>query len=236
MALEDYDLNVIKGVSECLDTVYCKSGNSDAFFQLINNDRNFLTLVDVLGKYNNVFFDTGALIKPSENDLREIDLISDLRKQNIFLNYLNTLALDNNLGRALVFTKGVMGEYLVPFFSEDIPKGFKQTLKSEFKDLDYFVKTFTNKKRILQLNDEEKSVESYYRDCLKKFSISPVDKDLISKACAISQSRGKTAIISNDCPLISSWKYLVKLPFLSINNCHHYKREMFDRYYKTRVD
>ena len=222
MVLEDYSLRTLEGVSACLDELY------------LTDDEKVIPLTKLLDKYQNVVFDTSALITSDINSLKREFSIAGARKQDFFLCYLNKLMSDTSIGGELLFTPRVLEEYLFPFNSETIPTPFQSILRATFTHLDDFVRN-VNCGRLLNLNKSEEIVDMYLFNFLRNSSIGFVDKDVISKGCTISKSRGKTAIVSNDRGLMLAWKDLIKLPFLSLDNVHHYARESWDGYAKTLV-
>ncbi len=159
-------------------------------------------------------------------------------------------------GRKLFVSEGILDELKIghlnkPYFK--IPKRKKNTLrdkkgfliesslrqyegmaKSSWRRTKDLVSTIENRGAILKLNEIERGVHSelyieneFLREILK-IPLSPEDYDFLISGVVISQTRGKTGIISNDCGINLAWRKIVtKYPVL---NCK------LDFYFREKVD
>lgn len=85
---------------------------------------------------------------------------------------------------------------------------------SEKKEWKKLIKVFNKKGRIVHQTEKEKErwdfLYNKYAIAKSKYNLSEVDYDLLITGAVLSNSRGKTAILSNDFPLYYAYSKLIK--------------------------
>lgn len=224
-------------------------------------EKGHVSLEYLIEQYDFVLFDTNTLIQSFSSSARgDKDINVRFKEQNKFNCFLKELVYNKEAN--IYLTPFILEEYKKPasLFPRELSDGlqfikrvsprsfskaykrrnlsFNKKIRKAGRKMDCFAEVFIENNRVLELNDVEVVLRDYFYDRLNKMSssvkLNEEDKDLVASGIVISQTRGRTAIISNDLPLRRSLNYLIKKEFGSIPRCDHYLRQGFNSYEKSK--
>ena len=190
-------------------------------------------LDDICKEFDILLVDTSVLVRPLENVNKRNKLIDKInfKKTEICSSIFFNKYLKN---KGIFFlTKKVYNEFYCPekITLEEVFPRYNHSKLSK-KEHKYFseicsvvqekrnlLKSFKKNKKIISLDDFEeiKYGEIFTRNLYLKTKnkLSKVDYDLLITGAILGITRGKTAIFSNDFPLLYSYKSLIKYEHLN---------------------
>jgi len=203
-------------------------------------------LDDVLCKYKCVLADNSAIFNYEGLNLRESPISTQERIKKAEEDYesLDFFREELESGKMIHTTNLILEEFISFHYSykERLKKYSRRTdgnaveLLRKWKNLNELkgkiYGLFFEKGRLILLDENESRIEKHfhrkYSALFQDSGLSWADRDLFLKATAVRESRGPSAIISNDYGIISTWHVFLKCERLTPSDFGFFTRAEFD--------
>ncbi len=216
----------------------------------MKNKRTLIHLDDLCKEFQILLLDTSAIVSPLDREFKGNRLIDriNLKKaegaSSVFFNkclkekgvfYITQKVFDECYREENPPIREALAKYENMKLSKKEKKYFGSicSLKKERSSL---LKSFKKYKKIINLdNPESKRYQEVFRrnfSLKSKNKLSDVDYDLLITGAVLSQTRGETAVLSNDFPLLYSYNALVnkeKIDFVNYGFFIRIKQKHFSR-------
>ena len=115
----------------------------------------------------------------------------------------------------------------------------RRAIRDSNKERNRLMIYMRDSQKILEFDGKEEELHTRfcekYLDIMEEFNIGDVDFDLLIYGLTTSQTRGSSAIISNDFGIVRAWNYLSRKEEFSVKKFGFFSRRDFDNFRMLRL-
>jgi len=208
----------------------------------IKNNR-FVSLEDIASHYSCVLIDACSFQLHSKNikdkSVKEkLDFyLEDIKylkfwNENIksFCNLYTTLKIIEEMeGESYKYTKSIKKMTKIPFVLE-----LRRAIRDYYKERNCLINNMRDEQRILEFNEREQNRYNYlyenFFDIEENRKVGDIDYDLVISGLTLFNSRGSSAIISNDSGIVDVWRDISEKKSFSKDRFGVFRREKLDTF------